>query len=84
MGESDTDSVEFHAIHTPAVSDSGEEIDDDIGGNSEPDVQEASSLDPPHEVIAPIAVDVARAAMARGFRSLDQVTLDTEFRSRVV
>ena len=83
MGESDTDSVEFHAIHTPADSDSGEEIDDDIGGNSVPDVQEAaSSLDPPHEVIAPFAVDVARVAMARGFRSLDQVTLDTEFRSR--
>ena len=61
---------------------SGEEIDDDFGGNSEPDVEEASTLEPHHKVIAPIGVDVARAAMARGFRSLDQVTLDTKFRSR--
>ena len=81
VGESDTDSVEFFAIHTPTDSDSGEEIDDDFGGNSEPDVEEASTFDPPHEVIAPIGVDVARVAMARGFRSWDQVILDTEFRS---
>ena len=44
--------------------------------------EEASTFDPHHEDIALIGVDVARAAMARGFRSLDQVTLDTEFRSR--
>ena len=81
--ESDTDSVEFHAIHTPAHSDSDEDIDDDFGGNSEPeDVEEASTLDPPHEDIAPIDVNVALVAMASGFRSPDQVTLDTEFRSR--
>ena len=79
VGESDTDSVEFHAIRTPADSDSGEEIYE----NSEPeDAEEASTFDPPHEDIAPTGVDVARAAMARGFRSLDQITLDIEFRSR--
>ena len=33
--ESDTDSVDFHAIHTPADNNSGEEIDDDFSGNSE-------------------------------------------------
>ena len=32
VGESDTDSVEFHAIHSLAHSDSGEEIDDDFDG----------------------------------------------------
>ena len=51
-GESDTDSVEFHAIHTPEgsdgsspfQSDSGEEVDDDIGGKSEQeDAEEAST-----------------------------------------
>ena len=63
----------------PADSDSSEEIDDDFGGNSEPDVEVASTFD---EVIALVGVDCARAAMARGFQSLDQVTLDTEFRSR--
>ena len=63
----------------PADSDSSEEIDDDFGGNSEPDVEVASTFD---EVIAPIGVDCARASMARGFWSLDQATLDTEFRSR--
>ena len=41
------------------------------------------TFDPPFEDVA-IGVDVARAAMARGFRSLDQITLDTEFRSRVL
>ena len=40
------------------------------------------TFDPPLEDIVPIGIDVARAAMARGFRSLDQITLDTEFRSR--
>ena len=63
MGESDTDSFEFPAIHTP-VSDSGEEIDDDIGGNSWPIVEKATTLNPLHEVIA-VASDVARAAMAK-------------------
>ena len=82
-GESDTDSVEFHAIHTPAGSDSGEEGDDDISGHSEPEEEEVvGTFDPHYEDIVPIGVDVARAAMARGFRSLDQITLDTEFRSR--
>ena len=32
-GESDTDSVDFHAIHTPAGSDGGEEGDDDTRGH---------------------------------------------------
>ena len=82
-GESDTDSVEFHATHTPAGSDSGEEGEDDISGHSEPEEEEVvGTFDLPHEDIVPIGVDIARAAMARGFRSLDQITLDTEFRSR--
>ena len=64
-GESDTDKAEFHAIHTPAgsdgsspfQSDSGEEVDDDIGGNSEQeDAEEASTFDPPHEDIARLAL----------------------------
>ena len=77
---SQTDSAEFHAIHTPADN---EEVDDDFGGNFEQeDAEETSTSDPPHEDIAPIGVDVARAAMARGFQSLDQITLDIEFRSR--
>ena len=67
--------------HTsPSQRESGEEIDDDdIGENSDQEEgEEASTFDPPHEDIAPIGVDVARAAMA----SLDHITLDTEFRSR--
>ena len=77
-GESDTDS----AIHTLARSDGGEEGDDDTGGHSEPEEGEVvGTFDPPFEDV-PIGVDGARASMARGFRSLDQITLDTEFRSR--
>ena len=60
-GESDTDSAEFHAIHTPAGSDGGEEGDDDTGGHSEPEEEEvAGTFDPPLDDIVPIGVDVAR------------------------
>ena len=78
-GESDTDS----AIHTPAGTDGGEEGDDDTSDHSEPEEEEVvGTFDPPLENIVPIGVDIARAAMARGFRSLDQIILDTKFRSR--
>ena len=80
-GESDTVNAEFHAIHTPASNDGGEESDDDTGGRSEPEEEEVvGTFDPPPEDIVPNGVDVARAAMA--LRSLDQITLDTEFRDR--
>ena len=65
-------SVEFHAIHIPAEK----LMTISVG------IPSQMCKRPPARLICPTRSLFLRAAMARGFRSLDQVTSDTEFRSR--
>ena len=70
VGESDTDSVEFHAIHTPGAS----------HGSESGDVVPFERPNDPSDTVLD-EVPVTRATRA-GFASLDRVDLMTMFRSR--
>ena len=59
-----------------------EDSDFDRGGNSELEDGEDEEEDPLLEVVVPTPAELARVAIDSMFRSLDSVTLETEFRTR--
>ena len=59
-----------------------EDSDFDRGGNSDLEDGEDEVDDPVPEVVVPTPAELSRVAIDSGFRSLDSVTLETEFRTR--
>ena len=69
--------------HNPSPpSEDVEDSDFDRGGNSDLEDGEDEVEDPLPEVVVPTPAELTRVAIDSGFRSLDSVTLETEFRTR--
>ena len=74
--------VPVRRLNPSPPSEDVEDSDSNRGGNSDFEDGEDEVDDPVPEVVVPIPAELSRVAINSGFRSLDSVTLETEFRTR--